>query len=368
MSYTTSVLKAIRNQSAPPASSKESNWEERKKKQQKENLNKISHEISKTAMGLAPLPGLLTGKLLNAQPYESPVEGWVEGTYHPVRKQGRVVILPLPEAAGVFQWTLLGESDLQDQPKRSVVPLPDPEKLGIDTLIYFWDKTWGARIPWKDGLRTQIEQGNMAANFQLDPANPVRREGRVPVLPVPTLLPDVNKIAWMRAFLGWAYRCVVTRAPEREMFPHSDLVHFLLEMYASQGVAAAKPLSECGQGIPVYTAGPEIRTGSEGLMTSDWGNKVFIEAAKNVSPGIFVNCADSVSDKGDRIESLFNISFWAKEGAIDWSWLGLDTPGKERTADSLAVAMEWKCFKIAERALVDFFVNSAASTPDVRSE
>ena len=153
----------------------------------------------------------------------------------------------------------------------------------------------------------------------------MRREGRVPILYVPTLLSDVNKIAWTRAFLGWAYRCVVTKDPEREMSPHSDLVHFLLEMYASQGVAAAKPLSECGQGIPVYAAGTEIRTGSEGLMTSDWGNKVFVEAGKKVVSGVFVGCADSESDKGDRIESLFNISFWAKEGAIDWSWLGLET-------------------------------------------
>ena len=56
-------------------------------------------------------------------------------------------------------------------------------------------------------LGHQIEQGNMAANYPLDPDHPVRREGRVPVLAVPTLLSDVNKIAWMRAFLGWAYRC-----------------------------------------------------------------------------------------------------------------------------------------------------------------
>ena len=141
------VLEAIRNQGDQPASSKETNWEERKKKQQKENLNKITDEISKTAMGVAPLPGLLMGTLLNAQPCESPVEGWVEGMYHPIRKQGRLIVLPLPEAAGVFQWTLLGESDLQDQPKRSVVPLPNPESLGIDKLIYFWEKTWGARTP-----------------------------------------------------------------------------------------------------------------------------------------------------------------------------------------------------------------------------
>ena len=82
-----------------------------------------------------------------------------------------MIVLSLPEAAGVFQWTLLepGESDLQDQPKRSVVPLPDTEKLGIDTLIYFWEKTWGARIPWNEGLRAQIEQGNMAANFLWTP-------------------------------------------------------------------------------------------------------------------------------------------------------------------------------------------------------
>ena len=52
--------------------------------------------------------------------------------------------------------------------------------------------------PRNEGLRTQIGQGNMAANYPLDPNHPVRREGRVPVLAVPTLLSDVNKIAWMR--------------------------------------------------------------------------------------------------------------------------------------------------------------------------
>ena len=34
------------------------------------------------------------------------------------RNLGRVIELPLPEAAGVFQWTSLGESDLQGQPRR----------------------------------------------------------------------------------------------------------------------------------------------------------------------------------------------------------------------------------------------------------
>ena len=77
-----------------------------------------------------------------------------------------------------------------------------------------------------------------------------------------------------------------------------------------------------------------------------------------MAPGILVNVGDSKSDRGDRIEALFNISFWVKERAIDWSWLGLDSPGRERDADSLAVAIEWQCFKISERDLIDFFVDS----------
>ena len=40
-------------------------------------------------------------------------------------------------------------------------------------------------------------------------------------------------------------------------------------------------------------------------------------SGKKVASGIFVGSKDSESDKGDRIESLFNISFWAKEGAIE---------------------------------------------------
>ena len=58
------------------------------------------------------------------------------------------------------------------------------------------------------------------------------------------------------------------------------------------------------------------------------------------------------------MEALFNISFWVKERAIDWSWLGFETPGKEREADSLTVAIEWQCFKISERALIDFFMDA----------
>ena len=63
---------------------------------------------------------------------------------------------------------------------------------------------------WNEGLRNS----QMAQNYHLDPAHPVRGEGRVPVLTVPALFSDANKIAWMRAFLGWAYRCVVSKDPK----------------------------------------------------------------------------------------------------------------------------------------------------------
>ena len=129
-SYTTMVMESLRDQSGPPKGSGAASWEEKKKAQQKKNVSDISTAISKTVVGTAPLPSLLMGNLLNPQPYESPVEGWVEGVYHPVRNLGRIIELPLPEAAGVFQWTSLGESDLQSQPKKTEVPLPNPEALG----------------------------------------------------------------------------------------------------------------------------------------------------------------------------------------------------------------------------------------------
>ena len=81
------------------------------------------------------------------------------------------------KVAGVFQWTLLGETDLQSQPRRYEVPLPNPDKLGIDMVICFWERTWGARIPWNEGLRDQTERGCMAANYPLDPNYPVKGEG-----------------------------------------------------------------------------------------------------------------------------------------------------------------------------------------------
>ena len=56
MSHTTMVLESLRSQGNPQASAHAGSWEERKKVQQKQNLDKISTEISRTAVGIAPLP------------------------------------------------------------------------------------------------------------------------------------------------------------------------------------------------------------------------------------------------------------------------------------------------------------------------
>ena len=123
-------------------------------------------------------------------------------------------------SSSYLSWKRLGYSSgrLWEKPsckhgrRLAEVPLPNPDALGIDTLVYFWEKTWSARIPWNEGLRAQILEGNLGANFPLDPEHPVVKEGRVPMLDTPSYLSDVNKIAWVRAFLGWAYRCVKNKS------------------------------------------------------------------------------------------------------------------------------------------------------------
>ena len=82
----------------------------------------------------------------------------------------------------------------------------------------------------------------------------------------------------------------------------------------------------------------------------------------------------SESDLGDRMESAFNLSFWEKEGAFDWSWLGLDLVN-ERSAEDLLVSLEWQCYRESEQQLVHTFLDipwpwcssSFASIADVRS-
>ena len=114
-SYTTMVMESLRDQTGSPEGSKTGSWEEKKKAQQEKNMS-VLHSDQVT--GTAPLPRLLMGTLLNPQPYESPVEGWIEGIYHQPRNLGRIIELPSLEAAGVFQWTSLGEAELQKRPPR----------------------------------------------------------------------------------------------------------------------------------------------------------------------------------------------------------------------------------------------------------
>ena len=89
---------------------------------------------------------------------------------------------------------------------------------------------------------------------------------------------------------------------------------------------------------------------------SDWGNATFVSAARKVAKGILVGAKESSdSDMGNRMESVFNISFWAKEGAVDWKWLGL--------ANSLTLAFEWECFRVSERDLIDCLLDSPCEKP-----
>ena len=98
--------------------------------------------------------------------------------------------------------------------------------------------------------------------------------------------------------------------PQVDMCEHTGMVHFLQEMCMRTSVKGAKPMSEIGQGIPVCAGGQEIRTGREGLMTSDWGNELFIDAAKKIVESLLTGASSkSSSDLGDRVESAFNLSF-----------------------------------------------------------
>ena len=223
------------------------------------------------------------------------------------------------------------------------------------------DRSTGDRIPWNTGVKQEMEKGAYGVKYDRMNAEPESKKV-IPHMEPISYLSDANKIAWVRAFLGWAYKAVMIQDvdPQVDMCEHTGLVHFLLEMYARISVKGAKPLSEIGQGIPVYAAGKEIRTGREGLMASDWGNELFVEAGKKIvdSPARrFVGASTkSLSDLGDRIECAFNLSFWEKEGAFDWSWLGLDLVN-ERSAEDLLVSLEWQCYRESEQQLVQTFLD-----------
>ena len=95
-------------------------------------------EISRLPLSAEGLPAPFIGKLLNPQEFVATIKaikGWVEGAYRPERDAGHMIVIPLPEVAGVFRWTRLGETDLQDRPRRLAVPLPDLETLGIADLL-----------------------------------------------------------------------------------------------------------------------------------------------------------------------------------------------------------------------------------------
>ena len=92
-------------------------------------------------------------------------------------------------------------------------------------------------------------------------------------------------------------------------------------------------------------------------MTSDWGNPLFIAAGRKIVDSLFTGASSKKeSDLGDRMESAFNLSFWEKEGAFDWSWLGLDLVN-ERMTEELLVSLEWSCYKESETQLIQTFLD-----------
>ena len=281
-------------------------------------LTESAGQIAQRPAAVEELPSELRGELLLPQPLVSPVRGWIDGVTPPVQKEGRTIELSLPGVVGLFKWTLLAETRHAKRSRRLRVERPDPSKLEIERLLMFVDGSTGARIPWNTGLKRQIELGYLGAKYDRVNAPPESKKV-IPHLEPISYLSDANKLAWMRAFLGWAHKAMLTQNPDpqADMSEHTGLIHFLTEMYSRLGVKGAKPMSECGQGIAVYAGGKEIRTGREGLMTSDWGNKLFLTAGKKVADSLFTGASSkSESDLGDRMESALNLSFWAKEGAF----------------------------------------------------
>ena len=85
--------------------------------------------------------------------------------------------------------------------------------------------------------------------------------------------------------------------------------------------------------------------------------RLFVEAGKKIVDSLFMGASSkSESDLGDRMESAFNLSFWEKEGAFNWSWLGLDLVN-ERSAEDLLVSLEWQCYRESEQQLVHTFLD-----------
>ena len=315
--------------------------------------------VSSRPASVAHLPRELRGEILPPQPLFSPIRGWIDGLTPPVHKEGRTIELSLPGVVGLFKWTLLAENRHANRCVRTRVERPSSEQLGMDALIMIVDRSTGDRIPWNTGVKQELERGTYAVGYERENAIPGDKKVILHMQPI-SYLSDANKIAWIRAFLGWAYKAVMIQDvnPQVDMSVHTGMVHFLNEMYSRVSVKGAKPLSEIGQGIPVYAAGQEIRTGREGLMTSDWGNPLFIAAGRKIVDSLFTGASSKKeSDLGDRMESAFNLGFWEKEGAFDWSWLGLDLVN-ERMTEELLVSLEWSCYhRESEAQLIQTFLD-----------
>ena len=287
MSYTEQVMKQAAS-AVPTGKLTDEDYERMAQERWQRILTESTTCVSGKAASVAQLPQELRGEILPPQPLFSPIRGWIDGLTPPVHKEGRTIELSLPGVAGLFKWTFLAESRHATRPARTRVERPGPEQLGMDALIMIVDRSTGDRIPWNTGVKKELERGAYASSY--DRENPMPGDKKIILHMQPiSYLSDANKIAWIRAFLAWAYKAVLIQDvnPQVDMSVHTGMVHFLNEMYSRVSVKGAKPLSEVGQGIPVYAAGQEIRTGREGLMTSDWGNPLFIAAGRKIVDSLY---------------------------------------------------------------------------------
>ena len=251
--------------------------QEKWQKRLADSASRIAH----TPAPVGHLPPELRGEILPPQPLSTPIRGWIDGNDTAGEEGGKNYRTGV---VGLFKWTLLAESRHSKRSPRTRVERPGPSQLGIERLIMMVDRSTGDRIPWNTGVKQEMEKGAYGMKCARMDAKPEDKKV-IPHMEPISYLSDANKIAWIRAFLGWAYKAMMIQDvnPQVDMCEHTGIVHFLLELYTRISVKGAKPLSEIGQGIPVYAAGQEIRTGREGLMTSDWGNKLFVDAGRRSS-------------------------------------------------------------------------------------
>ena len=231
MSYTEQVMRQAAT-AIPMSKLSDEDYENMMQKKWQKMLEESANRIAHKPAPVGHLHQNFRGELLSPQSLSSPIRGWIDGMNPPARKEGRTIELSLPGVVGLFKWTLLAESRYSKKSPRTRVPRPDPSQLGMEKLIMITDRSTGDRIPWNTGVKQEIEKGAYGVKYERMDAKPEDKKV-IPHMEPISYLSDANKIAWIRAFLAWAYKAVLIQDvnPQVEMCEHTGMVHFLQEMY-----------------------------------------------------------------------------------------------------------------------------------------